>query len=432
MQFHNLRLRGRNRSRKPRATGTPARGTAGVRYLNPYPTRAPARPQRDLTGQVKAVGQRGRAPDPCRPRPGRRVVTAALCWFALAFPARAEEAAASLYVRTDSDTTTVISPRLRVAADVLESTNLSLTYAVDVWSSASIDIRTSATPRVIEEQRDELDVGVTQLLDEYTLSGTYRYSVENDYTSHGGSANLSRDFNDRATTLAAGLSFSADEVGRAGDPDFEKALTTMGARVSFTQVLDPKSLVQLNYDLSLVNGFQSSPYRRVPFTQGVPCNDTDAVCYQERVPEGRSRHAFAVRARRAFGDFSVGLDYRFYIDSWSLSSHTAMGQVAWVPTDVDVVTLRYRFYTQGATDFYRSSYEGLAVIPDYRTWDRELSPLVSHRAGLDGTHGFEFGDGDVRIDASVSTGITRYDYSDFPALRGVTAYELTFALGTEL
>ncbi|HMI90095.1 MAG TPA: hypothetical protein VK509_01975, partial [Polyangiales bacterium] len=80
-------------------------------------------------------------------------------------------AATALYVRTDSDETTVIAPRLHVAAPIEESTRLDLVYTVDVWSSASIDIRTSASRRLgadnrpleqqpVTEQRDEIDAGI--------------------------------------------------------------------------------------------------------------------------------------------------------------------------------------------------------------------------------------------------------------------------------
>jgi hypothetical protein len=64
----------------------------------------------------------------------------------------------------------------------LEDTDLALTYAVDVWTGASIDIRTMATPAVTE-QRDELVAAVTHRSSPLTLMGTYRYSTERPFVT---------------------------------------------------------------------------------------------------------------------------------------------------------------------------------------------------------------------------------------------------------
>src|SRR5262245_22825665 len=89
------------------------------------------------------------------------------CWWLFAFgciavPARsrAQEAATAIYGRTDSDQTVVVAPRLRVQAALAESTRASVVYAVDVWTSASIDIRTSASKVPVTEQRDEIDASL--------------------------------------------------------------------------------------------------------------------------------------------------------------------------------------------------------------------------------------------------------------------------------
>src|ERR1044071_851597 len=135
-----------------------------------------------------------------------------------AHAAHADELSTAVYLRTDSDETLVVAPRLHAQLPLGEATNLDFTYAVDVWTSASIDIMTSASKVPVTEQRDEIDVGVAHELGDITLSGGYRYSTEPDYVSHGGSLGLSYDFAENNATVGAGLSGSRDSVGKAGDP----------------------------------------------------------------------------------------------------------------------------------------------------------------------------------------------------------------------
>src|SRR5262245_46082677 len=68
----------------------------------------------------------------------------------------AQQAASAVYVRTDTDQTLVITPRVSVEAPVDDATRLNAAYSADVWSSASIDIRTSAS-RPVTERRDEIN-----------------------------------------------------------------------------------------------------------------------------------------------------------------------------------------------------------------------------------------------------------------------------------
>src|SRR5688500_14275375 len=96
---------------------------------------------------------------------------------------RADEVSSALYVRTDSDRTTIVSPRGRGRTDVRPGTSFELVYTADAWTSASIDIRASAS-QVVTEQRDELDARASQQLADATVSAGYRYSSEVDYESH--------------------------------------------------------------------------------------------------------------------------------------------------------------------------------------------------------------------------------------------------------
>jgi len=353
----------------------------------------------------------------------------ALCALALATSsARADELGTALYVRTDDDDTTVVSPRARAQKSFGESTDLEATYAADVWTSASIDIRTSASVREVTEQRDELDVGVTHALEDLTLHAGYRLSLENDYDSNGLSASGSYDFADNAANLTLSVNAIHDRVGRSGDPDFARALDTLNTRLSFTQVIDPEMFAQLVYEPAFIFGYQASPYRYVGFGgTGYGCVGAQE-CLPEQVPDSRIRHAIAVALRRALTDaFSLGLTYRFYFDDWGLSSHTALVEAGLTLGEDTLLALRYRFYVQGEVDFYKVRYGAQPANQDYYTRDRELSKTSSHRLSLELEQVVHSEPDGKSVSFSLALAGARFRYDDFVGLSSTLALEVTAA-----
>ena len=356
---------------------------------------------------------------------------AALC----AEPAGAQEAATALYVRTDSDETTVITPRLRVQTELTEGTEAEVVYVVDVWTSASVDVKaaytdidaTSSASKRITEQRDEIDLLLRQDLPDLRLRASYRHSSEPDYSSNGGSMGVERDFGGKSATLALDLTGTFDRVGRVGLPSFDEPATVLGARAAFTQALDAQVLVQGIYELGRAEGYLVSPYRFVGIgSDDGTCRGAEVFeCVPETSPEQRVLHAFALRVRAALGDaYSVGADYRFYIDDWELSSHTAEARVAFMPGRDAELALRYRFYTQSAAGHYRPTYDALEE-GRYYTRDKELSPLDSHRVMLDLSRDFALGDSALRV--GLGLGPSFYTYRDYPLLDSAFAFESTLS-----
>lgn len=345
---------------------------------------------------------------------------------------RAERSAsATVYVRGDTDHTTVVSPRLRLRSQVQQDTHLDLAYAVDVWTSASVDVVASASPAVTE-QRDEINAGLDHVIDDVTVSANYRYSVEPDYESHGGSAGLGWDLANRATTLTLRLGGSADSVSRAGDDDFADRTNTLAAGTSLTQIIDTQTVVQVLYDLSAVRGYQASTYRFIAIGGDGQCDGTAPLCLAESNPRQRMRHAAALRARRALGPtWSIGGGYRAYLDDWGIASHTVRSDAAWAPTQSSTLALSYRFYTQGAADHYKAMYDDGDRDAAYFTRDKELSPLSSHRIALELDVVWELGSDDSGLVTALALAPTFYRYTDFRALDRITALEATLVVGME-
>jgi hypothetical protein len=347
-------------------------------------------------------------------------------------------AASALYARADTNATTVWSPRLRVAGQVGESLGVETAIALDAWTGASVDVTTAAT-KAIHEVRKEVTAGGYYALPHVTVGGGYRYSTENDYWSNGGVGTLTFDMADKNTTLVLAGFGSRDTVGRAHDPGFKEPQSSAGGRVSLTQILDASSLLQLAWETTRISGYQASPYRFVAVggtgvCRGTPSSSTSAIdgCGPELVPDERYRHAASARGRRALGEHvSAGLEYRFYFDSWGVLSHTIMPDLSLRLSEHDLLSFDYRYYTQGAADFYKPRYLEASDALGYRTRDRELSALYSNRIGLRFHHGFEFADGARVLSLALRSSVTRYKYLAFVGLSKVDALEGTLLLSLD-
>lgn len=358
--------------------------------------------------------------------------------------AAADEGGFSFFVRHDSDDTTVVAPRVSAAAVIEDRTRITGAYSADVWTSASIDIRTAATARIVE-QRDQIDFSASHEFDDVLIGAAYYYSGENDYWSHGFTLRSTQDLFGNTTTLEEQVRFVYDIVGRSGDPGFEEPSTTYGAKIVLTQILSPDAILQLGYEGLLKEGFQSSTYRfvgiggdgvcgwnwDVALEEGQP--GTATLCLPELHPDIRIRNAAVARFRYAFSrDSSAGVGYRFYIDTWGVMSHTAAAQIAWIPSPDQVFTLRYRFYQQTAASFYDSVYdEDELANTAYLTRDRELSPMFSNRVALSYQGIARLGN-EVSLRVAIAVGGTVFAYSDFIGLDEVFSLDVTTAVTLDL
>jgi hypothetical protein len=356
-----------------------------------------------------------------------------IVWVALevALPCRAQQGSATLFVFHDSDRTTVVSPRAQASAR-FSDTRVDVMYTADIWTSASIDIRTSAS-KPITEQRDELGGRVRQTLGDTTLDGSYRFSIEPDYVSHGAALGLDQNFADNSTTLALSAHATVDRVGRAGDPAFDEPAQHAGLRASWTQILDRYTFVQLVDEAGYSHGYLSSPYRFVGLGSGDgSCREPSRDCLRENNPDSRLRNAVALIARRALSDqVSTGLSYRFYSDSWRLLSHTLEADVSWAPNMRTRLALRYRLYGQTAAVHYAPRFVSRAGAGRYYSRDKELSPLISQRLSLEFERTFELSPSQ-RLRLVAAVGPSLYVYSDFPPFRRLQAIDGTLSLVLEL
>lgn len=360
--------------------------------------------------------------------------------LALAFAAQSghvqaddDEVRVSTLVRGDTDTTVVVSPSVRARIEVLdEDTHVDAEYTADIWTSASIDVRTAAT-MAVTEQRDELNAGLERRIDDFSVRGGYRYSVENDYEAHGGIIAGSLDLEGHCTIFDLQLAAEHDTVGRSGDALFSRPLTRFGGRLGYTQVIDPSMVIQFAYELSHLEGFLSSPYRFVGIGGDGRCGGTAGLCVPETHPGERTRHALVLRGRRAIDDHvSVHIDYRFYVDDWALIANTVAAQLSWMHDENGLFALRYRLHQQTSAAFYRSSYPTPSGTLQFVTRDRELSALFTHRLALSYERDVMIGDAGPTVRIAAALGGTYILYEDFVGLSDVLALDGTLSIGVEL
>jgi hypothetical protein len=136
----------------------------------------------------------------------------------------------------------------------------------------------------------------------------------------------------------------------------------------------------------------------------------------------RARHALAalLRIRRALGGqarWFVHADYRYYLDSWSVTSHTLSGWLVFAPLRSVLAGAQLRGYTQTAAAFYEPYYYATTGnVPQHRTRDRSLGRMRSVYAAVLG----QVTIGDFRLVALA--GATRFFFLDFPPQSRRTAF----------
>ncbi|HEY1547328.1 MAG TPA: DUF3570 domain-containing protein, partial [Kofleriaceae bacterium] len=167
-------------------------------------------------------------------------------------------------VYADSDHTTVVSPLVQGAADVTPTTSVNLGYTADIVSSASVDVVTQASPTRIHDTRQQASGGFSHNFGSLAWHASYIFSHENDYLSNTFSTGIDKEMFDKNTTVSLGAALSLNDVGRAHDPNFSESLTVASVSAAWTQIISPRLIGQLTYELTNDSGFQSSPYRFVP------------------------------------------------------------------------------------------------------------------------------------------------------------------------
>ena len=280
-------------------------------------------------------------------------------------PQLSVDARGSLY--QDSDATTINTNIVSATVTPVHELSVRGYYLADIISSASVDVVSAATERW-DETRHEVGLSPTYDDDTRAVSLGYRYSTENDWSSHSGSVGLSHDFFSHDMELSIGAAYTANTVGRADDANFQRDLGVWTFATDAVVTASKNDLIAVGYSLSYGDGYQASPYRFVQFRGGTQASLL--LAQPEIVPDLRVRHAVTLRYNRhLFRDTALRSFLRGYTDDWGVRSVT-LGTEYVVGFGEFDVGLGVRGYRQEHATFYQDVYPNARR---YMTADRELS-----------------------------------------------------------
>ncbi len=266
----------------------------------------------------------------------------------------------------------IVGPSVLVRKSVGKSVSVAANYYVDMVSSASIDVITTASPYT--EERTQYSLSADYLRGNTTMSAGLTSSEESDFDATTYSLAIAQDMFGDLTTLTLSYSYGDDTVRRADDPDFYRDNTRQHYGIGVTQILTRNLISALNYEVITDEGFLNNPYRSVRYL-----DSGSAVGFSfepELYPHTRTSSAVGIRAKY-FLPYRAALEvqYRFYTDTWDITGHTAsIGYTH--PWRDFTFTTKYRWHDQTGAHFFRDIFPR-SEATNFRGRDKELSPLTS-------------------------------------------------------
>jgi hypothetical protein len=306
-----------------------------------------------------------------------------------------EDRADVLYFRYDGGGVTISGPSVLVRKSIGEHVSVQANHYIDMVSSASIDVETSASP--YEDERTQSSLAVDFLHGKSTYSVGYVNSDESDYQAKTLFANVSHDMFGDLTTLSFGYKVGQNDVFQnikvdgvsinnpLFDDDGQAEMESKSYSVGLSQIITKNLVMTGQYEVITDEGFLRSPYRSIrffidPLSQGQ---------IAEQYPNTRSSNAASIRAKY-FLPYRAAVDvmYRFYTDTWGIIGHT--GELGYVhPLNSKwILEGRLRYYMQGKADFYQDIFPR-ADFANFMARDKELATYDAITAGIGATYEFK-------------------------------------------
>jgi Protein of unknown function (DUF3570) len=240
-----------------------------------------------------------------------------------------------------------------------------------VEASAVLDTLSGATPRAYSskssatgypsgkgmyDRRVAGDIKVTKYFSRAAISLGTSQGNENDYRSNSWSVDGRWSTENNNTTLNAGYGYSLDKV------DTYKTSgsgTVIGKKrvddliIGITQVLSPNDIVQANLSFSkgsskdMQAANESTPAAVSVYSDGYKLFDQRPPTREATVLLGRWNHHFTG------ADASLRTTYRYYRDTFKVSSHTLGAEWAQPVNDKFTLTPGLRYFSQSAASFYK-------------------------------------------------------------------------------
>ena len=283
-----------------------------------------------------------------------------------------EDRADVLYHLYDGGGVQINGPSVLVRKQVGNSVSLVANYYVDMVSSASIDVITTASPYT--EERTQWSLGMDYLHGNTTMSLGFTSSVEPDYDATSFSFSVSQDMFSDLTTLTLTYALGDDVVGNTSDPTFERDIDRQNYGISLTQILTRNMIAAINFETITDEGFLNNPYRSVRYADA-----GSAIGYSyepELYPNTRTSNALGIRVKyylpyRA----AIEGEYRYFTDTWDIDGNTV--SISYVhPLGPWTFKAKFRYHDQTGAHFFSDIFPR-SEATNFRGRDKELSPLTS-------------------------------------------------------
>lgn len=259
------------------------------------------------------------------------------------------------------------------------------------------------------DTRVQLEAQWTQpIWDSMRGSTGVHLSKEYDYLSIAVNGSLAKDFNQKNTTISAGLSLAYDTIdpegGRpvafsamvidqgqfASEEAYQAAFdatrqtdtddkTTIDLMLGVTQIINRRMLMQFNYGLSMSDGYHTDPFKvlSVVNDQGL----TQTLVHEDR-PTERTRHSFYWQTKYALDNGVADVSYRYATDDWDINSHTIDSRLRFNLSDNTYIQPHFRYYQQGAAEFYQPFLLEGTTLPTFASADYRLGEMTAYTLGL--------------------------------------------------
>ena len=351
-----------------------------------------------------------------------------------------------LYHNYDGGGITIQGPSVLVRKKVGDHVSFFGSYYEDLISSASIDVKLSASP--YHETRKQEGAGFDVLHDKTIYTVGYIHSREPDYEANTAYFAISQSMFGDLTNVTFGYRRGWDNVFRdikvdgviQNDPTFHEQADHRGYSLSVSQILTRNAILDLNLeaitDASNSQGL-ASPYRKIRYLDSTVPGKGFTLADQI-YPGTRTSTAASVLYKyylpyRA----SISGQYRFYNDTWGITGNTFevdYTQPAWehqIWGGGLIFDGSLRFYTQNHANFYSDLFPR-ADYQNFMARDRELAAFNSYSLGLGAEYEFpHFSWAPWLNKSSVSFHINHIliDYKDFRD--ALLAGEDGYTAGTE-
>jgi len=248
----------------------------------------------------------------------------------------------------------------------------------------------------------------------YTVNAGLGFSSEYDYQHIGANFGLTRDFNQRNTTLSAALAYAQDTVkpvggiplplaqmtdvvdddvspGNRGDGSDTK--NVLDVLLGVTQVLGRHSVLRVNLSYSDSSGYLTDPYKILSVVDPVTgdligrtpapgASGPTGVYLHESRPDSRRKEALYAELRHDFSGKVLQVGYRYSTDDWEVDSHTVESRLRLPFGSSSYLEPHVRYYQQTAASFYRYSLANVTPLPGFASADARLSEMNALTFGL--------------------------------------------------